>query len=195
MSMEKLNIGLDFSGVIADCEGLKREIVRRFFGKDVLRVKKDLVDKGLMTFDQYLTVKQKAACTREMGYRTKPVENVHTYLEILKNEGHSLKVVTSRYDISSWIAKEWMHLNCINIPIVSVGKGNDKADACRGLDVFVDDDVEKLEKLVGVVPNRFLFSWDYNKNVHLDGLAKRVNSWKDLYENILDLATNYTVYA
>lgn len=75
----------------------------------------------------------------------------------------------------------------VNIRITGVGL-NSKSDACRGLDVYVDDDLDKLEYLVGIVDHRFLFSWEYNKHLTTKDIASRVTSWRELYSRISDLS-------
>ncbi len=67
--------------------------------------------------------------------------------------------------------------------------GNPKTKACKGLEVYIDDDLPKLEDLVGIVPHLFLFSWGYNEHVEVGDVAKRVKSWKDFYAEIRGLNT------
>jgi len=51
------------------------------------------------------------------------------------------------------IAQEWLTQNQLDfLHITGVGYGNSKAFACTGVDIFVDDDSEKLEELVTTVP-------------------------------------------
>ena len=72
--------------------------------------------------------------------------------------------------------------------IAGVNLGVTKAKACKGLDVYVDDDLDKLEPLVGIVPNRFLFSWGYNQHIDVPpSTAKRVDSWQQFYQEIRGL--------
>lgn len=56
-----------------------------------------------------------------------------------------------------------------------------------GLDLYVDDDFDKLEPLVGVVPHLFLFSWGYNAHEEVGTIAKRVASREGLYYAIKHL--------
>ena len=99
-----------------------------------------------------------------------------------------MKIVTSRETLESEIAKEWMQKVDLDLPLTSVGGGVKKTEACRGLDVYVDDDLDKLEHLVGVVLYRFLFSWGYNQHISVpEATAKRVGSWRHLYQEIESL--------
>ena len=72
----------------------------------------------------------------------------------------------------------------LSLPLVAVGGGASKAKACSGLNVYMDDDLDKLEPLVNIVPNRFLFSWGYNSHVWEGNIAKRISSWQDFYKEI-----------
>ena len=88
-------------------------------------------------------------------------------------------------NLEAQIAHEWLMLHKLMLPITSTGFGNSKAEACKGLDVYVDDDLDKLEPLVGIVPHRFLFTWEYNTHTSFDpAIAVRVNSWEQFYTEI-----------
>ncbi len=189
--MRKIGIGLDFSGVIVDCGKAKSKLAMHLYRQDIPRgifKRKTILDNRLLTPEQLHDLQHRLYDTREAGYRLKAVTGIYKYLAILQREGHRLKVITSRKEFSLEIAREWMELNCINLPIVGVGPESSKADACKGLDIFVDDDLHRLEELVDIVPNRFLFTWDYNRHIRLeDGIVKRAYSWKDLYSKISDI--------
>ena len=62
-----------------------------------------------------------------------------------------------------------------------MGYGKSKDPAVKDFDMFVDDDLDKLEQLMDIVPHRYLFSWGYNEHVDETDIAKRVSSWEELY--------------
>jgi hypothetical protein len=109
---------------------------------------------------------------------------VHPFVRQLQKKGHELQIVTSREPEACDIAREWMTIQKLQLELVGVGYGNSKADATTGFDVYVDDDLDKLEPLVGIVPHLFLFSWGYNQHVNEYGIGERVSSWEELYRNI-----------
>lgn len=185
-----MQIGLDFDGVITDCGKLKSEGAKKIYGVDISpeRFKKELViDKGILTAEQYKHVQSQIYETRELGFLMDPVPGVVEYTDRLHVDGHDLKIITSRGENAGSIALDWMKKQGLVIPMVTVGGGKSKADFCTSLDVYIDDDLDKLEPLVGIVPHRFLFNWGYNQHINEIGVAKRVYSWKDFYTQIREL--------
>lgn len=181
-------IGLDFDGVVTDCGKLKNEGAKRLYGVDIPpgRFKKELVvGSGLLTAEQYRELQDHIYRDREIGLLMEPVDGALGYLSKLLEDKHHIKIVTSRGALESSLVEEWMNQRRIAIPVVYVGFGNDKAKACTGLDIYADDDLDKLENLVGIVPHRFLFSWEYNQHVEVNpSIAARVDGWSELYREI-----------
>lgn len=188
--MKQLKIGLDFDGVIADCGRLKTEGARQLYGLEIPseKFKKEIViGEGLLDKEQYLHLQQTIYGTREIGLLMEAVEEVNLYLPKLAEDGHDIRVITSRGTVETEIAREWAAGKQIDLRIEGVG-GASKATAAEGLDVYVDDDLDKLESLVGVVPELFLFSWGYNADVESDGVASRVSNWAELYQKLRNIA-------
>lgn len=189
--MPHLHIGLDFDGVISDCGKLKSEAALRLYGLDIRadEFKKELVvERGLMTMKQYRDLQHGIYATREHGLAAAPVSGVKEAIASLQDEGHRLRVITSREGEALAIAKEWMDAHGIGLDVTGVGYGVSKARAAEGCDVYVDDDLDKLEGLVGVVPHLYLFSWGYNRHIDASAVARRVASWNHLRAEIADVA-------
>jgi len=74
----------------------------------------------------------------------------------LKN-GHNVTVITARDGIGLEIAKEWTLKEGILLDFIGVGYGGSKATAASGLDIYMDDDLDKLEQLIGIVPRLSCF--------------------------------------
>ena len=183
-----MRIGLDFDGVISDCGRLKSDAAKILYGVEIPseRFKKELVvDTGILTTEQYKDLQRQIYGNREIGLSMLPVDGVFEFLPRLQKEGHYLSIITSRGVPESEIALEWMKLKGLSLDLMGVGGGVSKAGACKGLDVYIDDDLDKLETLVDVVPHRFLFSWGYNSHIKVpQNVAKRASSWKHFYEEI-----------
>jgi len=179
-----MKIGLDFDGVISDCGKLKSDGARKLYGVDIpsAKFKKEIVvGEKHLTAEQYRELQKIIYGTREIGFLMELVDGVIEFLPRLIADGHTVLVVTSRGEVELEIAKEWSVRQGLQLNFVGVGYGNSKADAANGLDFYVDDDLDKLEPLIGIVPHRFLFSWGYNAHVDVGNVAKRVSSWKELY--------------
>lgn len=189
-----MNIGLDFDGVIADCGELKSYGIQKLFGIVVAPedCKKEIVlTKGLLTADQYRTMQRMVYDTKEYGLRMKAVTGAIEGIQQLLHAGHMVHVVTSRNEAGLDIAMKWLHVHGITLPCHGVGYGKSKADACASCDVFVDDDIDKLEDLIHVVPRLFLFSWAYNEHVSHEheqsAIYTRIQSWPALISIISTL--------
>ncbi len=183
-----MKIGLDFDGVISNCGKLKSDGARKLYGVEISPddFKKELVvGKGILTSEQYRNLQRQIYDNREIGLSMVPVDGVLEFVPRLQMEGYDLTVVTSRRELE--IPNEWSKLHGLHLNMVGVGEGS-KAGACSGLDVYIDDDLDKLELLVGIVPNRYLFSWGYNRHIDIpENVAKRIESWKQFYEEIVSL--------
>lgn len=181
-----MKIGLDFDGVISDCGKLKSDGARILYGVEIPAGKfktEIVVGQGFLSIGQYRNLQKQIYETEELGLLMEIVEGALEYLPRLQNE-HELKVITSRNNMGTGIAREFMNRHGLNIPLIGIGGGIPKSEACRGMDVYVDDDLDKLEPLVDIVPHRYLFSWGYNEHINEKGIAKRVKNWQDFYEKI-----------
>ena len=188
-----MKVGLDFDGVITDCGKLKSYAARKLYGINIQPdiFKKEIVvnDRKLLTNEQYREIQKQIYCTRELGMMMDPVEGVFEYFKKLQAE-NSVKIITSRGKPESEIAAEWMINHGMQVPeIIPVGYGVEKTEACKGLDIYVDDDFDKLEPLEGIVLHRLLFSWPYNEHIQKEGII-RIRSWKELYNFIKKLRNN-----
>lgn len=184
-----MRIGLDFDGVITDCGDLKSIAAMKLYGVNIppKDFKKELVvGRGLLTAEQYRELQRVIYETLEWGLSMEMVDDgIPCYLNHLDREGHKLVVVTSRGGVALEVAKEWSRRQGIDHYFEFVGTGGQsKVEALRGFDLYVDDDLDKLEPLVGIVPQLFLFSWGYNMHIPVNGIAKRVSSWMELHRVI-----------
>lgn len=187
-----MRIGLDFDGVISDCGDLKCKAAKRMYGVDIpsARFKKELVvGTGILTYEQYRQLQDTIYGTREYGMLMEPVTGVIEGIGRLRGDGHDVRVITSRDGEMLQVAKEWAERKGLSLDITGVGHGASKAGAAAGLDLYVDDDFDKLEPLVGVVPHRVLFSWGYNEHVDAGDVAVRVSSWEELVGKVTSLVS------
>lgn len=185
-----MKIGLDFDGVIINQGKLKADGAKKLYDVDIppAQFRRELVvGRGLLTVEQYRKLQENIYGMFEGMELMEPVKDVLVYLPWLIVQGHAMLVITSRNEEGLCSAKEWSAQQGLLLDFVGVGQGNSKAEAARGLDVYIDDDLDKLEPLVGIVPHLFLFSWEYNKHVDVGSVARRVASWKKFYSIIQSL--------
>ncbi len=182
-----MKVGLDFDGVIIDVGKLKSESARRLYGIYIPpeRFKKDIVvGSGILTLGQYKYLQKQIYDSNGFGLKMEPVKDVLEIIPNLQVQGFDLKIISSRIGNGIDIAKKWIEKYNLNIPIIGAGWENNKAIFCKGLDVYIDDDLDKLEPLIDIVRYRFLFSWGYNKDVELDNIAHRIESWQHFYDEL-----------
>ena len=121
-----MRIGLDFDGVISDCGQLKSDGAKLLYGIEIPpeKFKKELVvDKGILTLEQYRHLQKQIYGTREIGLTMLPVNGVLELVPKLQQEGYDLMIVTSRGEPESEIAREWMELKGLELHLVGVGGG------------------------------------------------------------------------
>lgn len=190
--MRILNLGFDFDGLFIDCGKMKVDALKSIYGLDLSPArcnKKILLGEGHLTRDQYRELRKIIySGIRQSDFPMEEVEGVLEYIPRLVSDGHKILVITSRSGAKLEVAKEWCARKGLKLDFIGVGYGKSKAEAAKGLDFFVDDDLDKLEPLVGVVPHRFLFSWGYNEHLETGNLANRVSSWEELYNKIKEIA-------
>jgi len=183
-----MKIGLDFDGVILNCDSLKSKVAKELYGLDIPASYfelKTLLEKNILTEEQYEEFKEEVYCNKKWKPLMQPVKDALRYIQKLLKEGHELKIITSRQGPALEIAKEWLQEQNIIIDIIGVGYKKSKANSCKGLDLYVDDDLEKLAPLVGIVPVLFLFTSESNRHLEVDTKsARRIESWDHFYQTI-----------
>lgn len=162
---------MNLYGVIIPPKDFKKEIV---------------VASGILTEKQYCEIQRFIYETKEWGLSMEMVDGgIPVYLNHFDREGHKLFVVTSRGGTVLEVAKEWSRRQGIDHYFEFVGAGDQSnVEALRGFDLYVDDDLDKLEPLVGIVPQLFLFSRGCNNHSPNEGVMKRVFSWEELHHVI-----------
>lgn len=183
-----MRVGIDFDGVISNLCDLKARGARKLFGITIpeeIMHKHIILRKGLLTEKQYDELQHFIAKT-EFGHTMRPVIGMQPSIKKLLREGYDIHVVTSRDGRALEIAREWLVKKELPINIIGVPRGESKVAVAKKhkIDIFVDDDLYKLEPLCGTVSHRLLFSWPYNDHVQESSFIKRVRTWQELYREI-----------
>ena len=179
---KNLQIGIDFDGVIADTMALKRSLAKKLYSVDIPaeRFKEDMVvEDGRMSREQYRRLMAKVCGTYLHGRKAKEVLGAVSAIKDFLLSGHTCTVITSREGKEVVVAEEWLQNHGISIPIISVGYKKSKVEAISSLDIYIDDDVYKLEmpNVSGV--KLFILDCEHNKNVHLGKHITRVKTWSE----------------
>jgi hypothetical protein len=182
-----MKIGLDYDSVITDSRELKSVAAKELFSLDIpyeIFKRDPAVTRGLITDQQYRAVQRAVYYEKKYNDQAKEVTGSIETIKRLLGEGHELRVVTGRDGDAAYHAHMYLRARGVDIPLYGVGNVS-KREGARGLDIFVDDDLDKLEDLD--VKNRYLFSWEFNEHLTLPDKIVRIHSWKDLYERIQEV--------
>jgi uncharacterized HAD superfamily protein len=186
-----MNIGMDFDGVFADTTKLKHKMAKELFGVEGIpdhRFKeKYLVQDGLMSREQYRELMGQVCANPEVGLDMEPIGDVDEVILKLQSEGHRLVVITSRDPHEVDVAKQWCERRGFQLEYVSIGYGNDKTESVSQMDVYIDDDIHKLEPLVELSTKLYLFHQGHNADQELPRGVERVHSWKEFLEKVNEL--------
>lgn len=183
-----LEIGADFDGVVIYTNSLKAQFITGWYGVKVALSqcrRKILVANGILTNSQYDRVRDEVVVT-DIGVFADSMPGALACITKLRQDGHRFdKIITLRREDGVKIARRWFEFRKFDINVLGVEFGSsDKKEAARGLDVFIDDDLENLKPLVGVVEHLYLFSHLHNKGENENGIAKRISSWEQFYGEI-----------
>lgn len=180
-----MKIGLDFDGVISDYPKMKRGIYKELFNMHLSDAQVFYAGKILPDDDhqKYL-----------LGYNDEEINNKHldfaldakVYIKKLIKEHHHLKVVTARHKDNYLFAKNLLNRHGIFIDLEYTTNGP-KDEHLKEFDVFLDDSFKHLLEVKEVVKHKFLFTNPRNADADITGVAKRINSWKEFYEELSKL--------
>ena len=183
--MRQLRIGLDFDGVIADSMKIKARVANELFGQKIYwgDFKREIVVGHWLTEEEYNTVNELTYRSWQYGKLIEPVAGAKFSIAWFKNLGYDLLIVTSRSGKIFDVAEQWLEREKLNlIPIIGIGYKKNKAPilSAWSADIYIDDDLDKLLPLVGLIENLFLFSWPYNQHEILPPEIKRIeNGWEE----------------
>jgi len=202
----RLELRLDFDGVFADSGTVKSLVARELFevNIDPKNFKKETVvgkvmkpDGNLFTLDNYRAVQHFVNYDIGYGMRITPIGSVESHLPLILDQGHNIRVVTSRDGLAAHIASLWTKEMGANVPFDSVGYGNPKDKYCIEADLYADDDHPKLESVdLGLktnglaVPKLILVGHDYNQDVD-SRIATRIEHdvfWGWLYDHVREVS-------
>lgn len=186
-----MNIGVDFDGVICDYGRLKSDVARMLFWITIPsgQLKRQLIlESGILTQCQYQQLLDVVHEDEAVVGLMRPISQALLYLESLIRDSHRVTVISSRAAASIRIAQEWLTNNGLLAKCIGVGPGVSKGQASRGLHIFVDDDLEKLQMLVQIVPRLIFFSRGHSQH-SVEGNITCVSSWSELHTVVVRSST------
>lgn len=189
-------IGVDYNGMVADTRKVSAQIAREFFNcrvdpQDFKRSK--VVGKGL-TNDQYDFVKREVYNNWEYLTQVEPLAGALDGLSSLQKQGHILNIISNKTQAEREIMLQWLHhngqnldLEQIELAVVDIGKS--KFEEVKNLDIYIDNEVAKLQQIIqGAVfrmPHLIHFNTDNHQSIsrsewlELFGIPT-IGSWPEL---------------
>ena len=180
-------LGLDIHGVILDDGLLKSRVAQLLYQTEIAPIDctTQIVvrEKKLLTLEQYTELQRYVYHIDFIGQQMPLLHGAKEFITYFARD-FKLIVVTSNYGRSLKLSYEILQRHGLlqYLEIHHAGPGESKADVARhlGLDAYVDDDLHKLETLIGLVPELYLFG---NKHAQPDSyahFATRIDSFHHL---------------
>jgi hypothetical protein len=181
-----MDIGLDFDGVIAAAGRLKSAVLHERFGivipPESCR-REIIVDSGYVAERTYEEMKRLVFEDADTHDRLEPIEGaLETIRELLVLE-HRVRIITSRSKLSGLLVERWLEARQLPLEVAAVGRDKSKTKECRGLDVYVDDDLDKLLELERVRRRYLLGGKPHIRPSWID--IRRVGNWHALAVQLL----------
>jgi hypothetical protein len=183
--MNNLSIGIDFDGVIADHTQAKLKMAKEAGFNIQEQDTHSLKFKNIVGEDIYSKIAKFIYETPE--YSPSLMSNVDVVLKKLKQNNHSLFLISQRTNFSSTLAIKWLQVNLSGIfekdKMFFVEDVADKQNICEktGIDVFLDDRIKVLNSIKEA--RKFLFD-QYKLFQNEDEKIQPVFSWDNFWEKI-----------
>jgi hypothetical protein len=190
-------VGLDFDGVLWNFAELKHRVLYDLYGRTMKPGRETyhfMIADGVVNVEEYWELVTVLCATTRYLHHMTPLPGMSTYLPHIRtlSRDTEFRVVTLRPPAGAVVAQQWIDSHCLGVKVESANTAGSKGPHADGLHVFVDDTLEHLHEVRGIVPHRFLFSWGYNSHETVGEGIIRVYSWKELYAHLRVIAPQYS---
>lgn len=183
-----LHIGIDFDGVICNFHAGVCEVISRDFGVEVKETDITSWDMGavldpLIGRSWWSWMEDHA---KLWGEKFKPVTGALGSIERLRQQGHTLEIVTSKPQWAEAAFWKWMGKYEPSVQRVTiVDNAESKADVTDA-DVLIDDHVVNVTEFARAGGIALLFERPHNKDIKVDGDLEiwRVDGWQQVMRSI-----------
>ena len=188
-------IGVDFDGVLTDISHFYDREAKKFAKKNDIAIIKNAI--GYSTLEIFGWSKEDDNRYWESNFLkytkyVKPQKNVSDCLKQIKELGHKIYIITSRYgcekEDKEGVAKrkislDWLQKHDIVYDkIVFTGEGNSKVPTIleSGIELFIDDSVHNLSEISKHIPV-ICFNGKNNKGFQTENMT-RLSSWNEILD-------------
>ncbi len=181
-----MNLGFDIDGVIANFSKPLLETIKENYGVTLKAT-------DIYTFDLNIilgiTKTEGNHLVNETLKKDLPLNiGAKETLEQLSREGHSIYLLTGRYDYLREITQSWLKEKGVpynQLHLLHIGeKYLAKVDP---LDLIVEDSLEEALEWTRKVKNVLVYDQPWNKTWNVKNLTKRVYSWSEIYSEVQHL--------
>ena len=190
-----MNIGIDIDNVISNFnnslldEFLKHD--KKIRNKGIINKHADYISRGMFDWtkkeidDFYYNNIERIAQNLDL------IPEAKEYIDKIKDSGNNIYIITGRdngnYSNPYKMTEDWLKKHDIyydKLILTNSYNHSEKAKVCikYNIDIMIDDSIRTCEYCIKNNITTLLMNTDYNKNSDI----VRVNSWKEIYEYILN---------
>ncbi|MEK7473370.1 MAG: HAD hydrolase-like protein [Patescibacteria group bacterium] len=185
-----MKIGLDFDGVVVDSHRLKATLLKEVFQSDVpIEACRNHIQRhcGIRMHKEYLHVQRLVYENKTYHERLEFMPGAERRIKQLRDRRHELTIISSRSPQAATLGLSWLKTRKLDVPFIPTGRHASKAATAKqlGLDCFVDDDLVKLNQLMGTVSKLYLFRQPHNAMIKDAGPhIEIVKSWAEVGKSL-----------
>jgi uncharacterized HAD superfamily protein len=181
-----MNLGFDIDGVIANFSKPLLETIKENYG---LNLKVSDIYTFSLNIVLGITKAEGIHLITETLKKDLPLNfGAKETLEQLSREGHSIYLLTGRYDYLRELTQSWLKEKGVpytQLHLLNIGeKYLAKVDP---LDLIVEDSLEEALEWTHKVRNVLVYDQPWNKTLNVKNLTKRVYNWNEIYNEIHQL--------
>ena len=176
-----MKIGLDLDGVVADYHTFFISNVNKRYGKELKL--EDWTDyefskSGLPVKKIWEIIHSHA---RNSGFKyLKPLYGARKGIRVLREAGHTIHVVTHRFDEARLDTLAWLDQYKIEFESLSFTGDKGKIGQILGLDVMIEDSMPKAQDIANHGIRTLLYSRPWNNSLEEHKLIERVSNWNHI---------------
>lgn len=192
-----MNIGIDIDNTITDTLPILKRYCKKYNDEEV---KRNLVmhDEGFASYNLFDWTKEENMdfCIKyleEVVLQANLKENAKEVIKKLKDEGHTINVISSRvapmFKTPYETTEKYLKKHGIKYDNLLVGSINKKQISIENkIDVMIEDEPHYIEELSETIPV-IVFDYEFNKICNGKNII-RVNNWNEIYDIIENLKNN-----
>jgi uncharacterized HAD superfamily protein len=181
-----LNLGFDIDGVIANFTQPLLEAIKENYG---LNLKTTDIYTFNLNIVLGITKKEGNQLIAQTLKKDVPLNlGAKETLEKLSRDGHSIYLLTGRYEFLRDITQSWLKEKGVPYTQLHMLNIGEKYRAnVEPLDLIVEDSLEDALEWTHKVKNVLIYDQPWNRTLNVRNLTRRVYGWNDIYDAVQNL--------